>query len=1006
MKKKNQIQIISSILAFIIIFSYFSPIIQKEGGKKREEIIICKSAALGRIYINGDTELGLFQNKTGNGTVNDPYIIENFEIDAGGINSSIWIENVHDYLVIKNCFLNNSATGPFDSGIRLENCDNINITGCNITSNSYGIYLFSSDNINISNNFIFNNNKHGIWFSYSDNNKVINNSIWTNNETGIDLGISSFNIITKNEISVNSQYGINVETISINNSIYQNSFVNNSMGDAIDDGTQNSWDNGILGNYWENYSIIYPDASNDGLIWNVSYEINGSAGALDRYPTVFFSGTHEPIHIQGDGELAAFPGITGEGNETDPYMIDGYKITAKSGAFGIKIEDTRKHLKISNCWVFAALENSVSSGIHLDNCTNITIENCVSKYNSYGLYIVNSDENEIIDSTITDNLIYGMWVKDSDDLLIYNNTIGEVASSGIEMNDCFFNNITKNHFFNNSGQGVKLGNSHNNTIAENNATGCFHGSWVLQSSNNSFEGNNLTDNNNGIFMSQSTFNNFTGNYADSNNIGFYSHLSNNNTVMSNNFSNHVISGIKIKDSDDMIINANNFTSDYKSIALENAFNSTIYGNMMFDCSIGVDGTLEECASHTINLTNLVNGKQIYYYRNETGLNNLNFSNPGEIILVNCNDSSISDFILQNGSIGIQILYGENNTISNNSISFMKVGIQTMISDNFTIFDNIITSCHDGISLTNSFNMTLLNNSLYFGGYWIRGYGVPETVSLERFLSHDIDQTNKVNDETFFYYKNKSGLVPSNFSGAGQIMLVNCTDSQISNIQISNTSKGIILNFCKNVSISSNNITNCLENGILLHNSSDNKIRYNNISSNDYGIYLDFFVNINNDISNNNLTRNINGFMSYSGSNSIVNNSITENIDIGVIYYGTYANISQNNFTDNYIGLYLYCTGHSDILLNNISNNEYGIAFDSNTTENNIYFNNLINNSESNVYFYSSYFETCNNSWDNETTGNYWGDYQDRYPTANKTNNDTIWNIPYELFDITVLLFER
>jgi len=64
------------------------------------------------------------------------------------------------------------------------------------------------------------------------------------------------------------------------NSIYLNCFINNNEN-AFDDGSNNRWDNGTMGNYWSNYNGSDPDGNGIG---NIPYMISGSAGSQDNFP--------------------------------------------------------------------------------------------------------------------------------------------------------------------------------------------------------------------------------------------------------------------------------------------------------------------------------------------------------------------------------------------------------------------------------------------------------------------------------------------------------------------------------------------------------------------------------------------------------------------------------------------------------------------------------------------------------------------------------------------------
>ncbi|MHA1369166.1 MAG: PKD domain-containing protein [Promethearchaeota archaeon] len=51
--------------------------------------------------------------------------------------------------------------------------------------------------------------------------------------------------------------------------------------------SSNTWDNGTTGNYWGDYTIRYPNAGNDGRVWDTPYVINRTCGCQrDNYPLV------------------------------------------------------------------------------------------------------------------------------------------------------------------------------------------------------------------------------------------------------------------------------------------------------------------------------------------------------------------------------------------------------------------------------------------------------------------------------------------------------------------------------------------------------------------------------------------------------------------------------------------------------------------------------------------------------------------------------------------------
>ena len=120
---------------------------------------------------------------------------------------------------------------------------------------NYGIYLYSSDNNLIRENIVDSNYNYGTYLSESNSNRILKNTI-SNNDYGIYLFESNSNLI------------------------YLNCFTNNKFN-AFDNGSNNRWDYGRSGNYWDDY--LGSDSNGDG-IGDFPYMIAGSAKSLDKFP--------------------------------------------------------------------------------------------------------------------------------------------------------------------------------------------------------------------------------------------------------------------------------------------------------------------------------------------------------------------------------------------------------------------------------------------------------------------------------------------------------------------------------------------------------------------------------------------------------------------------------------------------------------------------------------------------------------------------------------------------
>ena len=77
---------------------------------------------------------------------------------------------------------------------------------------------------------------------------------------------------------MNNQKGLFFCCGGANNIAYNNCFIKNTDWHAQDD-EDNTWDNGKIGNYWDDYTG--PDANGDG-VGDTSYQVNG--GSSERFP--------------------------------------------------------------------------------------------------------------------------------------------------------------------------------------------------------------------------------------------------------------------------------------------------------------------------------------------------------------------------------------------------------------------------------------------------------------------------------------------------------------------------------------------------------------------------------------------------------------------------------------------------------------------------------------------------------------------------------------------------
>jgi parallel beta-helix repeat protein len=233
--------------------------------------------------------------------------------------------------------------------------------------------------------------------------------LWIN--SGIDIRSShntiSGNILTENHNGISLYYPSGSNTIT-NNDIETN------MGNGIDlyqsDHNLLSW-NVIAGNY-------------GGMVLDTSEDNNISGN-------VFY---HDGIVMLSDYQ-----------NTLTNNLVNDKPLVFLQGISTMDIEDAGQVILIS--------------------CRNILIHNCNLSDTSIGIYLRDTDNCYIINNTIS-SCAYGVIALESRELNISMNTIRK-NTDGLYMNVCDHSIILRNIVAVNTGLGIGLDNSPNNTISRN-----------------------------------------------------------------------------------------------------------------------------------------------------------------------------------------------------------------------------------------------------------------------------------------------------------------------------------------------------------------------------------------------------------------------------------------------------------------------------------------------------------------------------------------------------------
>jgi len=155
------------------------------------------------------------------------------------------------------------------------------------------------------------------------------------------------------------------------------------------------------------------------------------------------------------------------------------------------------------------------------------------------------------------------------------------------------------------------------------------------------------------------------------------------------------------------------------------------------------------------------------------------------------------------------------------------------------------------------------------------------------------------------------------------------------------------------------------------------------------------------ISGNTLLNNLRGIsFSFARYNNVSGNRI-----VGPGFYGIELSAVHNTIINNDIiyyedGIDLY-SRFNEIIGNTIMEN-YGTGIYVSSAENNmLYHNNFVDNAEHVSFYYLS--TEYPNTWDNgyPSGGNYWSEYEDRYPNATELDDTGIWDTPYNITEAKI-----
>ncbi len=466
------------------------------------------------------------------------------------------------------------------------------------------------------------------------------------------------------------------------------------------------------------------------------------------------------------------------------------------------------------------IANHCGDGIRLSGSSrNSIIANNITN-NGGGIWLENSIDNMLRNNSMAHNrrnfFLFGGWHDDFVNDVDTSNTVdGKPVYYWINRRDmavpldagyvALVNcaNITaKNLNLTNNGQSLLLVDTTNSTITKNNMMNNWYGIDLFWSDYNSVVENNLTDSGHGIFLHDSSRNSISRNNMTNNeDVGIWLHESSNNLVQEN------------------IVTNNVYLRYSRGICVGGSSNS-VSGNIVNGSKYNVDVS-GDLPSHSIDSSNLVDGKPVYYLVNIKNkvINPSTHPQVGYLALINCINITVEGLTLTNNQQGLLISNTNNSKIVGNNIVDNCYGVLFKYSSNTLISGNNITNNEGGggIDLYGSSNNSITGNSMAKNR---------NGICLGKSSNNHICGNNITanNEHAINLYESSNNTIYGN------------------NIR-ANNGYGIHLSGSSNNSISGNNIIANKYSGIRLHESSGNIIYHNNFVDNSEQVDSDGSKNV-------------------------------------------------------------------------------------------------------------------------------------------------------------------
>ncbi len=663
------------------------------------------------ILIQSDSEFNASNGVvSGDGSLSNPYIIENWLINASQENG-IQIQNTDSYFIIRNC----SIWTPrwySRNGVLLDTVSNGTLRNLSISYNSDGLSIDSSKDLVVENVTFYSNSNEGIQIGNSNNLTFRNISIDEFShyaiyiDTAADIFFENFFVQNRGQGSlyirtcercqflkgwINGSKGDGVYLVDSEEILFSNITITNSTlyGLKISELKNSTIKDNKISN--SGYQGLFLSYQNDRLKVINNVVFNNSVG-LDLYEVTnsYFLG-----NTAHDNQFAGMILSSGSKNDTffenkmanNPYNfgIDNWHEYPKSLDHRISNNNTVDGKPIYFWTGVSDRTVPLDAGyVGLVNCDNITI---------YGLNLSHLLQGAIVNSsrdiTVRDCIFshdYDVMDLQNSTVDIFNNSLsGGQDEFGLIM-DHMTNSKIKNNTFKSLSIGIQLSDSEDIIISDNsffNLIYLFYRGWTSYA---------LT-----ILSAKNV------------------------TIANNTMINCSQDAIKLFQSTSTFIGGNEIDKCRYAITISASSKSSIAGNDIGNCKDAI--TLSGSTNSSID------GNEIDYCTYAIG--------------IYLSDTNITGNNLSNGKYGIYISPNSIiNRIQDNGLQNITTGILSYYFHGALIFNNIFYKNHNAIKLVSECSENTFANNLFLNN--TQGIGIVDTVYS---VKNNVFYNNFFNDTT-------------------------------------------------------------------------------------------------------------------------------------------------------------------------------------------------------------------------------------------------------------------